>query len=93
MSHQTAEQERITLFHQGSTISAYDFMGSHPVTQEGQTGYVFRVWAPTAKAVSVVGDFNSWDQASRGFGRYLSPDFSNMIITSIPLPAQMAGFA
>ena len=64
MSRQTAEQERITLFHQGSTISAYDFMGAHPDSREGEAGYMFRVWAPTAKAVSVVGDFNSWDQAS-----------------------------
>ena len=60
MSRRTADQESIRLFHEGTTICAYDFMGAHPVTQEGQTGYVFRVWAPTAKAVSVVGDFNSW---------------------------------
>ena len=61
MSRRTEQQESIKLFHQGTTISAYDFMGAHPDSQEGESGYVFRVWAPTAKAVSVVGDFNTWE--------------------------------
>ena len=64
MSRQAAQEERITRFHQGSTISAYDFMGAHPAEQEGEAGFVFRVWAPTAQAVSVVGDFNSWEHGA-----------------------------
>lgn len=47
-------------FHQGSTTHAFDYLGVHP--EDGK--YVFRVWAPNAHYVSVVGDFNSWDPAS-----------------------------
>ena len=46
------------LFHQGQNAKTYDFLGSH---RSGRDGVVFRVWAPHAAAVSVVGDFNEWD--------------------------------
>lgn len=49
------------LFHEGSLARAYDFFGAHK-TPDG-AGIVFRVWAPSATAVSVVGDFNAWDPA------------------------------
>ena len=45
------------LFHQGRNARAYDFFGAH--FEDGAV--VFRVWAPRAKAVSVVGEFNGWD--------------------------------
>lgn len=48
------------LFHEGSNAQAYTYFGAHPV----KNGTVFRVWAPHAKAVSVVGDFNDWDAAA-----------------------------
>ena len=44
------------LFHQGTNYRAYEYMGAHSVGDE----YVFRVWAPHAKQVFVVGDFNAW---------------------------------
>ncbi len=40
---------------------AYRFFGSHPEKNEEGKGFRFRVWAPAAKGVSVVGDFNQWD--------------------------------
>ena len=46
------------LFHQGENSHAYDFFGSHKMSVDGKNGVVFRVWAPHAKSVSVVGDFN-----------------------------------
>ncbi len=46
-------------FHAGNHFHAYNFMGAHQV---GEAMYVFRVWAPCAKSVSVVGDFNNWDR-------------------------------
>ena len=49
------------LFHEGTAISAYEYMGAHATTHNGVPGYMFRVWAPRARSVSVVGDFNSWD--------------------------------
>lgn len=52
------------LFRQGTNYKAYEFMGAHPF-QKGETqGYAFRVWAPNAVSVSVVGDFNEWEPAA-----------------------------
>lgn len=45
------------LFHEGTNAKAYEYFGSHPA---GDEKVVFRVWAPKALAVSVVGDFNNW---------------------------------
>lgn len=50
------------LFHQGENSYAYEFFGSHKDTQNGKSGAVFRCWAPHAKSVCVVGDFNHWDR-------------------------------
>lgn len=49
------------LFHQGTNYKAYDYFGAHPCKMEQQEGYIFRVWAPNAQGVSVVGDFNEWN--------------------------------
>ncbi len=49
----------IYLFHQGNNIKAYEYMGAHRIPGGDET--VFRTWAPHAKTVSVVGDFNNWD--------------------------------
>ena len=54
----------IYLFRQGNNMEAYRYFGAHLCEQDGQAGVVFRVWAPHAKAVSVVGDFNSWEPAA-----------------------------
>ena len=50
------------LFQQGEITQAYDFFGSHFTERNGKKGVVFRVWAPKAASVSVVGDFNHWDR-------------------------------
>ena len=49
------------IFHRGENYRAYDFFGSHPWKQNGEDGYIFRVWAPHAQSIRVVGDFNNWD--------------------------------
>ncbi len=51
------------LFHQGENSHAYEFFGSHKMVVDGKEGVVFRVWAPRASSVGVVGDFNHWDRA------------------------------
>lgn len=50
----------IYLFHQGTAGKAYDIMGSHPDTRKKRRGYVFRVWAPNAAEVYLIGEFNGW---------------------------------
>ena len=50
------------LFGQGTHYDLYKKMGSHLVVDGKKKGVYFAVWAPNAKAVSVVGDFNGWDR-------------------------------
>ena len=50
----------VYLFKQGNNFESQRLFGAHFDRQNGMEGVVFRVWAPRAKAVSVVGDFNSW---------------------------------
>lgn len=49
------------LFHEGTNVKAYEYMGLHKVTVNGKEGMACRVWAPNAQAVSLVGPFNDWD--------------------------------
>ena len=64
MPYREADELNTYLFHEGTAISAYEYMGAHAATHDGADGYMFRVWAPRAQAVSVVGDFNSWDTSA-----------------------------
>lgn len=49
------------LFAEGNHYEIYDKLGAHPITINGVKGTYFAVWAPHARAVSVVGSFNMWD--------------------------------
>src|SRR4051812_33408026 len=49
------------LFHEGTFYESYKLLGAHFVTQAGKEGVRFAVWAPHARRVSVVGNFNDWD--------------------------------
>ena len=48
----------VYLFNKGENYRAYDFFGVHKLKKDT---FVFRVWAPHASAVSVIGDFNGWN--------------------------------
>src|SRR5436190_20318554 len=50
------------LFNEGSHFRLYEKMGAHPEVVEGVAGTRFAVWAPSASAVYVEGDFNLWDK-------------------------------
>jgi len=52
------------LFNEGSHYRLYEKLGAHPITEDGVEGTYFAVWAPNAKQVSVMGEFNGWDKSS-----------------------------
>lgn len=49
-------------FHQGTTTYAYDYLGAHYIEDKTARYWIFRVWAPCAHRVEVVGDFNGWGE-------------------------------
>ncbi|MDH6254005.1 1,4-alpha-glucan branching enzyme [Chryseobacterium sp. H1D6B] len=51
----------IYLFKEGKHYKLYEKFGAHSVEKEGVQGVCFSVWAPNAKKVSVIGDFNNWN--------------------------------
>lgn len=57
------------LFHSGTNFNAYNYMGAHFSIVNGKKGVIFRVWAPNADSVSVVGDFNGWNIAVNSMKR------------------------
>ena len=57
---QLEEYDRF-LFNSGTNYQLYNHMGAHLKSFHNINGVIFRVWAPAAKSVSVIGDFNSWD--------------------------------
>jgi 1,4-alpha-glucan branching enzyme len=54
----------IYLFKEGSHFSLYNKLGAHPLVHEGVKGTLFAVWAPEAKQVSVIGEFNQWNKGA-----------------------------
>ena len=58
--HKSDLKKAIEDFVLGQSVDAYNFFGCH----REKDGFVFRVWAPSAKKVSLVGDFNNWDRES-----------------------------
>jgi 1,4-alpha-glucan branching enzyme len=56
------ENNWIEEFHKGENFEIYKYLGAHKTVISGQDGIVFRVWAPKARTVSLVGDFNFWER-------------------------------
>lgn len=54
--------EAVKNFETGENFYVHHLLGAHKETINQQTGYVFRVWAPHAQQVFLVGDFNQWDE-------------------------------
>lgn len=54
----------VYLFHEGTYYKSYEFLGSHPIELNGKEVVRFVVWAPRAKAVYLIGDFNNWNEIS-----------------------------
>ncbi len=62
------------LFHRGKDYRAYEIFGAHRVSGDVEDGYRFRVWAPRAVSVSLVGEFNNWDPAAAQMSRLPDDD-------------------
>src|ERR1039458_9389698 len=52
------------LFKEGSHFKLYEKLGAHMSVVDGRPGVRFAVWAPNAKKVSVIGNFNQWQRNS-----------------------------
>ncbi|OIN99624.1 MAG: 1,4-alpha-glucan branching enzyme [Elusimicrobia bacterium CG1_02_56_21] len=60
-THLLTDQD-IYLFNEGNHFRLYEKLGAHPAEIGGVEGTVFAVWAPNAREVHVIGDFNGWDK-------------------------------
>jgi 1,4-alpha-glucan branching enzyme len=70
------------LFKEGNHFRLYDKLGSHRTVVDGQEGVHFALWAPNAKKVSVIGNFNSWNRTSHPLN--LRQDYSGLWQGFIP---------
>jgi len=57
-------KQDLYLFNEGRNYRAYNQLGAHPATHEGEPGTIFSVWAPNARSVNVIGNFNDWNPKS-----------------------------
>ncbi|MFH1858427.1 MAG: 1,4-alpha-glucan branching enzyme, partial [Candidatus Omnitrophota bacterium] len=57
-------QDDLFLFNEGSHFRLYEKLGAHLWTVNGEAGTIFSVWAPNAKEVYVIGEFNGWNKKS-----------------------------
>ena len=64
----------IESFHWGHSLKTYEVFGAHFVYENGQDGVRFTVWAPHANAISVIGDFNDWNDEVNPFERTADPE-------------------
>ncbi len=71
------------LYHHGENFKMYETYGSHAAVKAGKRGYVFRVWAPRAKRVSVVGYFNNWDKDAHVMQRMVDGESFELFIPSM----------
>src|SRR5438132_8563580 len=60
LSTKTLTDFDMHLWAEGSHFRAYEKLGAHPIERNGIAGTQFAVWAPNAREVAVVGDFNGW---------------------------------
>ena len=76
------------LLSEGTFHRAYERLGAHVVERDGQRGVQFAVWAPNAKLVSVIGDFNKWNTSANP----MEPSSAGVWETFMPQVRQGAAY-
>ena len=85
-TEKVAERETdfpLYLYHHGQNDRIYEIFGAHPAKKDGAAGYIFRVWAPRARSVSVVGDFNGWDASRHIMERMIDGETFELFIAGV----------
>jgi 1,4-alpha-glucan branching enzyme len=75
----------VYLMAEGSHRRIFERLGSHPLKFEGVEGVVFAVWAPNARRVSVVGDFNHWDGRRHPMRKRIEAGVWEIFIPGVPV--------
>lgn len=70
-------------FYDGWLENGYDYFGAHIETHYKKSGVMFRVWAPNAEAVSLVGDFNEWDKTAHKMQRHPDTGFWEIFVPGL----------
>ena len=81
----TVEEEK--KFINGIWYDSYEKLGAHPMTINGIDGVYFAVWAPNAKRVSVVGEFNHWDGRRYQMNLLKQSGIFELFIPQVPINA------
>jgi 1,4-alpha-glucan branching enzyme len=95
----TLSEFDLYLFGEGTLNRAYDKLGAHLAEQDGRRGVHFAVWAPNARSVSVIGDFNNWDpsrhpmrSSSAGVWESFAPGLSANTIYKYHIVSNYGGY-
>lgn len=75
-------------FHKGNHYTIYDRMGAIPLEHHGVQGVLFTVWAPQAKRVSVIGDFNGWQGLTHPLSKVSDQGVWELFIPGLKAGAQ-----
>ncbi|MCD1260313.1 1,4-alpha-glucan branching protein GlgB [Paenibacillus athensensis] len=70
MQSEYPSSDDLYLLHEGSLYHSYRLLGAHVLKAQGREGVRFAVWAPNAREVRIVGDFNHWDSRHHAMERY-----------------------
>jgi 1,4-alpha-glucan branching enzyme len=73
----------IHLLAEGNHLASYQKLGAHQIIHEGTEGVAFALWAPNARRVSVVGDFNAWDGRRLPMRRRESSGFWELFVPAL----------
>ncbi|MEG2193337.1 MAG: 1,4-alpha-glucan branching protein GlgB [Terrisporobacter sp.] len=76
-------KERINDFKKGDSLDSYKYLGNHKAKYNGEEGISFAVWAPNAKNVYLVGDFNNWNEISHPLENFEESGIWTIFITEL----------